>query len=174
MDVTSPAARAFGPRVARYAANREIARARAAERARAWRLRHKVEIATYAKKKRADNPDVFRERYKRWIRNATGQKALQKRWREEHPARVCELHRIHNLSRRARKAAVYVERVDPNIVFDRDKGVCGICFGNVERNEPWHVDHVIPIAKGGEHSYRNVQLAHATCNLKKNARLVAA
>ena len=28
----------------------------------------------------------------------------------------------------------------------------------------WHIDHIIPISKGGEHSYENVRAAHFICN----------
>jgi 5-methylcytosine-specific restriction endonuclease McrA len=31
----------------------------------------------------------------------------------------------------------------------------------------------VPLARGGAHSYANVQLAHAMCNIKKGARLSA-
>lgn len=33
------------------------------------------------------------------------------------------------------------------------------------------VDHVIPISKGGLHSWNNVQLAHRICNSKKNNKI---
>jgi 5-methylcytosine-specific restriction endonuclease McrA len=32
-----------------------------------------------------------------------------------------------------------------------------------------HIDHVIPLARGGEHSYANAQAAHGPCNMRKGA-----
>ncbi len=34
----------------------------------------------------------------------------------------------------------------------------------------WHVDHVMPLSKGGAHELRNLQLLPATQNLRKHAR----
>jgi 5-methylcytosine-specific restriction endonuclease McrA len=34
-----------------------------------------------------------------------------------------------------------------------------------------HVDHVVPVTRGGEHSYANTRAAHGVCNIWKRARL---
>lgn len=65
-------------------------------------------------------------------------------------------------------------------LYKRDKGVCAICGGSCDYSDytvldnnfiagDWYpsVDHIIPIAKGGEHSWENVQLAHRICNYRK-------
>lgn len=36
---------------------------------------------------------------------------------------------------------------------------------------PFTLDHVVPLARGGEHSYRNVKLAHPLCNSRKGAKV---
>jgi 5-methylcytosine-specific restriction endonuclease McrA len=33
------------------------------------------------------------------------------------------------------------------------------------------VDHIVPIMRGGVHSYANVQLAHPRCNRMKGAKI---
>lgn len=75
--------------------------------------------------------------------------------------------------------------VDKDITVDglyiRDKGRCAICGGRCDwddytvRNSTkicgdWYpsVDHIIPLAKGGLHSWDNVQLAHRRCNWEKS------
>jgi 5-methylcytosine-specific restriction endonuclease McrA len=35
---------------------------------------------------------------------------------------------------------------------------------------PTH-DHIVPVSKGGKHTWDNAQLAHFECNTKKNAKL---
>jgi 5-methylcytosine-specific restriction endonuclease McrA len=55
------------------------------------------------------------------------------------------------------------------VVFARDGGICQICKLPVAR-EAMHVDHIVPLARGGKHEYANVQLAHARCNISKGAR----
>lgn len=71
-------------------------------------------------------------------------------------------------------------------LFKRDAGVCYLCGGRcntedyVMRGEAfiagdWYpsIDHVVPLAKGGEHSWDNVKLAHRRCNSLKSDRFVA-
>jgi 5-methylcytosine-specific restriction endonuclease McrA len=77
------------------------------------------------------------------------------------------------LAYRARKRGAFVEDVEPLVVLERDDGVCGICGEDVDPTF-FDIDHVIPLARGGEHSYRNVQVAHRRCNARKGARLLDA
>jgi 5-methylcytosine-specific restriction endonuclease McrA len=37
--------------------------------------------------------------------------------------------------------------------------------------DPATLDHVIPLAKGGQHEVSNLAAAHWLCNLRKHARL---
>lgn len=79
-------------------------------------------------------------------------------------------------------------KVDYGITLDkliaRDKNICYIC--NKECNESDYtyqgnnfiagdyypsIDHVIPIAKGGTHTWNNVKLAHRICNSIKSDRV---
>lgn len=36
-----------------------------------------------------------------------------------------------------------------------------------------HLDHIIPLARGGAHSQDNLAPTHATCNLRKGDRLLS-
>jgi 5-methylcytosine-specific restriction endonuclease McrA len=74
------------------------------------------------------------------------------------------------LEREARKREQFVESVDRQIVLERDEGICGICGLPTDRDD-FHVDHVIPLSKGGLHCYANVQVAHPFCNIGKGAKL---
>ena len=57
--------------------------------------------------------------------------------------------------------------------------VCAICGAPIDFTLRWPdpgsfvVDHIIPLAKGGTHTFANTQPAHASCNSKKRARIVA-
>lgn len=70
----------------------------------------------------------------------------------------------------ARRNKGYIEYVDRLVVYERDKGICHIC-GEPIADQKWEIDHKIPLARRGEHSYDNVGLAHLTCNRRKSARL---
>lgn len=95
--------------------------------------------------------------------------------------------RTHDQRRRARiRDAVIDKDIQLMELFRRDKGVCHICGGECDINDfmisdDGHyitgnnyptIDHVIPLAKGGKHSWDNVKLAHFICNSKKHTKLM--
>jgi 5-methylcytosine-specific restriction endonuclease McrA len=77
--------------------------------------------------------------------------------------------------RRATKRGATVERVLRRVVFERDGWRCQLCGLTVDRDAqvPAHraptLDHIVPLSAGGEHSYRNVQLAHFICNTRRGS-----
>jgi 5-methylcytosine-specific restriction endonuclease McrA len=75
--------------------------------------------------------------------------------------------RNRDQQRRASVAGTFVHSL---VVLERADGVCGICGHDVDPFA-FHVDHVVPLARGGEHNYSNVQPAHPLCNQRKSARL---
>lgn len=77
---------------------------------------------------------------------------------------------------RARLRAVRVEPVDAMKVFNRDNWHCQICGKRLHlkhkgtyRDDAPELDHIIPLADGGEHSMRNTQCACRKCNAMKGA-----
>ena len=47
-------------------------------------------------------------------------------------------------------------------------GKCAICFSDLVK---YHIDHIVPISKGGPNIDSNVQLTCVSCNLKKSNKL---
>lgn len=90
-------------------------------------------------------------------------------WREQNPEAYLEVRGAYNL----RKLGATVDEIDRQTVFERDGWTCGICGGSIDPELRWpdrmsaQVDHVVPLAKGGDHSWENVQAAHFSCNAKK-------
>jgi 5-methylcytosine-specific restriction endonuclease McrA len=85
--------------------------------------------------------------------------------------------RIRRSAERARLRGATVEFVDPIKVFDRDAWRCQICLkkvskknrGSTKPNAP-ELDHILPLSKGGEHSYANTQCTCRKCNNFKSDR----
>lgn len=137
----------------RYARDRERIRARENKRrALSPECREKARMA--AAEWRANNPEKAQVSARRY-RKMHGRETFLK----------CQV------VRQQRKRAATVDVVRRSVVFERDKGMCGICVTPVDPASPWEVDHVIPISKGGAHSYANVQLSHRSCNRSKAARM---
>ena len=49
--------------------------------------------------------------------------------------------------------------------------ICGICGKQIDSFDEMHVDHVIPLSRGGKDILANLQLTHAKCNLEKGSAM---
>lgn len=106
--------------------------------------------------------------------------AYKKRYREENQEAISEYMKQWELKNRDKRYAINAKRrmsvkspaepISRIVVWDRDQGVCGICGENACHND-WHLDHIVPLSRGGLHVYDNVQVSHPKCNLSKNAKL---
>lgn len=80
---------------------------------------------------------------------------------------------------RARKYGVAYEPVNRIKLFERDRWRCQICgtktprrlMGSIAQNAP-EMDHRIPLAMGGPHSWANCQCACRRCNGMKGATVI--
>ena len=74
------------------------------------------------------------------------------------------------LRRRAwKRGAPVIERIYRAKVWARDGGRCHVCGRKADPSN-WHLEHIVPLSRGGEHSYRNVAVSHPACNLRKGAQ----
>lgn len=90
----------------------------------------------------------------------------------------------HDAHRRARLKDQIVDRdITLEKLFERDGGICWICGmmcdynDKVMRNKTTiagnlfpSIDHVKPLSEGGEHSWKNIKLAHRICNTRRYKR----
>lgn len=168
----------------RYKKNRpktEALLARQREAVRKSRLKRKAEMtpeqlaAAKAKKKAYMQAYVLsdqqRERAsktsKEWAKNNRERVvAARKAWQAENP----DAYRIYAQNRRARKRAqagqVSADIVERLRVLQRDK--CAAC--HVSLGDQHELDHVVPLAGGGAHDDRNLQLLCRTCNRTKGTK----
>lgn len=47
---------------------------------------------------------------------------------------------------------------------------CAVCQGPMGFYDS-HIDHIVPLAAGGEDNLNNLQLTHASCNLRKGVSM---
>lgn len=82
--------------------------------------------------------------------------------------------RVAKKAERARLRSAKVESVNPTKVFERDGWKCQMCGvrtprklrGTYDPRAP-ELDHIVPLSRGGAHSYRNTQCACRQCNHTK-------
>ena len=90
-----------------------------------------------------------------------------KEWRRQNPDRAKQKSDL----RRARLYSVRVETIDRKTIIERDASTCYLCqkivLGII------HVDHVIPLSRGGSHTYDNLRVTCPQCNLRKSDRLLS-
>lgn len=136
---------------------------------------NKERINAKARRWASENPERRREINRDYARRNID---IVTRWQREHPEerravarayaqRKPDVVKRNTQTRRARLRGAFDEVVDLAVVRERDSGLCGICREPVTPEEE-SLDHVVPLAKGGRHRYENVQLAHLSCNKRKN------
>jgi 5-methylcytosine-specific restriction endonuclease McrA len=95
--------------------------------------------------------------------------ARQRKWNADNPERAREQVRRYQ----ARKLVQSVGVVDYAAILERHGMLCHLCETEIPSLDTLHFDHVIPLSKGGPHSEDNIRPSHATCNLRKGAKLAA-
>lgn len=92
-------------------------------------------------------------------------------WRSNNPeAQKAIMDRSSHIRRANLNSVPFDRSITLKDLHERDEGICQICFEvcNIEDSE---IDHVIPISRGGSHTWDNVQLAHGSCNRSKGNKL---
>src|SRR6266568_4624376 len=77
---------------------------------------------------------------------------------------------VHAHNRRARQKAIPGTHTAQDIQeqYDRQRGTCYWCHKKLEK---YHVDHIIPLVRGGSNDPDNLVIACPHCNLSKNKKL---
>jgi hypothetical protein len=82
--------------------------------------------------------------------------------------------------RRSYKHQVIFQPHERKFLLDRDNWTCGICkkkvhdrsTGKWNTHDKAHIDHIIPISKGGKTEPLNLQVLCRTCNLSKGDKIL--
>jgi len=126
------------------------------EKIKEYNVKYKVRIDNYY----AENSDKVKERMGKYSKTEKGRKVS----------------RLHNSKRRALTRTTEDGSIT-HTSLDRLKQLqdnkCYYCGCELKYNTPFevHLDHYVPISKGGTHIIDNVVWSCKTCNLKKNDTL---
>jgi 5-methylcytosine-specific restriction endonuclease McrA len=146
---------------------------------RKWYEANKDIVSAKAKIYRAENKDKKTATDKRWsAANRDKTRAASRRWRERNPEKA-KLVRQNNEAKhpfRGRlKQQKRRQRIRENGLFlvtqqDAKRLLSGLCFYCGGPSE--HIDHVVPVARGGSHSIGNLVGACQRCNQSKGSKFI--
>lgn len=162
-----------------YEANKE----KKAVQAKAW----KIANAEYDKEIKRNwyfaNLEKNKAKSRKWyLENQELVKQQSAEWVKQNPERNREIKRQVSHRRRVRKQNGISEFYTEIQVLELYGTDCHICNEPIDLNAPrtikkegWklglHIDHLIPISKGGNDTLENVRPSHGICNVKKGAKI---
>lgn len=151
-----------------------------------YRETNQEKIKAFESQRRIKNPEKEKARseaYRRensvkikesqsayYIANAEKRKAYTAHWRSENPGAGT----VFSRNRRAaeRKADGIHTKDDVVSIFDSQRGKCANCRSKLIKSgyKKYHVDHIMPLARGGSNDKYNLQCLCPTCNMRKHAK----
>jgi len=129
-----------------------------------WYKSHAERARAVAAAYRNNNPEKALAASKNWRKSHPKEvRARENAYRKAHPEKVA----AKDANRRARKhnAGGCHTGEEVKQLLARQKCLCAVCKKSIESG--YHVDHVVPLARGGSNYIRNIQLLCPTCNLRK-------
>lgn len=143
-------------RKAQYAADERL-REQNVSRARQWYEQNKDRQSAYSKARYAQNSDHIKRRVRAY--------------EQANIERVKEWGRVKANKRRARlvEAGGQYTVDDIKRLMDLQRCKCANCGTSIKKK--YHIDHRIPVAKGGSNHASNIELLCPSCNLRKSAKL---
>lgn len=140
-----------------------------------YRMANPEKVAEAEKKKPSRQPEYLRA-YRRnyYLQTAEKQKEKSKEWRANNP----EQRRVQERRRRALEYGAITEPYTTQQVLDLYGTDCRFCGLPIDFNatpiigdDGWqmglHLDHVIPLTKGGSDTLDNIRPSHALCNIRR-------
>jgi hypothetical protein len=148
---------------------------------REYRANNKEKRKEYAKRKYKENPQAVVEAFTKWkAENPERHKETQKKYKEEWRKNNPELYKQNALKnyhiRLARKKNVDVDDISVQDIIRRDGIKCYICEKVTNPDAAQHdplkteLEHVIPLCRGGGHTWENLKISCFRCNRLKNYR----
>lgn len=107
-----------------------------------------------------------------WIsENREKVNGIKRAWKERNPGSVIA-------AAQTRRAAISgaegtFNNSDVVAIFEKQLGRCASCSRKLKKSgkHKFHVDHIMPLSKGGSNWPSNLQCLCPTCNLRKHAKL---
>lgn len=138
---------------------------------RSYDARNRDTVREYRRAYREKNlEDDIRRNQQNYRNNIEERKRYTSEYKKANPDKRA----YYQAKRRARKQGQSItgkpiKRAD---IIKRDNATCYICRNGPLKNSEIHLDHVIPLARGGSHTSDNIRVACVTCNCKKQNKTI--
>lgn len=138
-----------------------------------YNLEHRDRLCEMHRARRASRPEEYRERSRKWQAEHPGH---DKAWRQQNPdaARAISVKKTHKRRAIKKGAAVGTDR---KACLARIKAIkspevlpCHWC-GTPTAKDGRHVDHIVPLRRGGPHAAENLCCSCPRCNCSKRDSL---
>jgi 5-methylcytosine-specific restriction endonuclease McrA len=127
-------------------------KARKSEITKRWAAANPERNAANHQRKYANNRESIKSRVDAWRRSNIEKANLMRRLRKI----------------RIRSAGGVFTRKDSEEMFARQEGLCKACKCSLENG--YHVDHIVPVKRGGSSWPKNIQLLCPPCNWSKSTK----
>jgi hypothetical protein len=159
--------------VARERRRRSYARHGERERAshRAWLEAHKADVQAYKRLYRAAHADEIRAAWERWYRenreSLRPRRALaRRRYYLANREKYIHAAKVRQAITKARGGTLRAS--DIRVLFAAQNGCCAYCGCLLPPT--FHIEHKVPLARGGRSDPENICLACPACNLAKGTK----
>jgi 5-methylcytosine-specific restriction endonuclease McrA len=136
---------------------------------RKWRAANREKLRECQRKRNAANPEKQREHDRKWIAaNREKNRESQRKWYAKNPDKV----RVNSRLRRARKQGAEGRHTAAAVadIFKMQRGRCAYFAKCGQKLVAYHIDHIVPLSKGGTNNPSNLQLTCPICNISKGAK----
>lgn len=135
----------------------------------AWREQYPERKKSNSLREYERGKDRIKARSRRWYAENTGRaRAKNRQWRRNNPDKFREYIRMNAQKRRAQKANAdqCVTVADIREITKRQGGKCAHC----QKPTKLTIDHIVALARGGQHHKTNIQMLCGICNSRKGAK----
>jgi 5-methylcytosine-specific restriction endonuclease McrA len=152
----------------------EEKKAKAAERQRRYVANHPERAAESVRRYREKYPERAVEYKRKYNEEHTKEHVeYNRRWNAEHPDEFKIICARRNHKRRAREEVTTADLTAAQwkIIIEQQGNRCAHCGCEFTADTMATKDHIIPVSKGGDLTFTNVQALCLPCNARKRDRL---
>jgi hypothetical protein len=138
------------------------------QRSKEWRAKNEAHCREYRRKQRSINRIRDREQYRLWAaNNRLHRREYMRLWYKNNPSYASSQNNKRRF--RIRQSDSHYTQADVELQLKSQKGLCWWCGEPLDVK--YHIDHRIPVNRGGSNSPNNIVIAHPECNMSKSNKM---